>query len=139
MKNTMKVAGLVLALGIVAGCALTPAQKAAQAQEKAQQMLDTQVSLANQCSPTAANLMREMPNSSQLPEAQQREFEAKYLRAVNNPAFKACYNLAWKDYREQNAIQAQRMADWTEASDEAWDNGFFFDGPGAWGGWGGWY
>lgn len=132
MKNTMKLSALILSVGILAACAMTPAEKAAQAQERAQQMLDTQVSLAQQCSPEAAALMKEMPNANKLPEAQKKAFEAKYVKAVNNQAFQACYNLAWKDYREQNAMKAEQMAVWANTDTNAWNDGFFFDSPFAW-------
>ena len=78
MKKVMKISALVLAVGVLTACALTPAQKEAQAKEQAQKMLDTQVTLAAQCSPQAAELMKEMPNASQLTQAQQKQFEAKY-------------------------------------------------------------
>lgn len=128
----MKLSALVLSLGIVAACAVTPAEKSAEEAKRAQQMLDTQVSLAKQCSPQAAELMAEMPNVGELTAAEKKVFEAKYLSAVDNQVFKACYDLAWKDYREQNEMQAQEMAAWTEASNQAWENGYFFDGPFGW-------
>ncbi|HIW07007.1 MAG TPA: hypothetical protein H9889_06740 [Candidatus Ignatzschineria merdigallinarum] len=132
MKKTMKLSALVLSLGILAACAMTPAEKAAQAQERAQQMLDTQVSLAQQCSPEAAQLMKEMPNANKLSETQKKVFEQKYVKAVNNQAFQACYNMAWKDYREQNAMQAEQMAVWANTDANAWNDGFFYDNPFAW-------
>lgn len=124
----MKISALVLTVGVLAACAITPAQKAARAKEQAQQMLDTQVSLAAQCSPKAAELMKEMPNANQLTQAQQKQFEAQYEAAVNNPVFQSCYNMAWKGYQEQNEMQAEQMAAWANV-----DNGMFFGGPFAWG------
>ncbi len=128
MKKVMKISALVLAVGVLTACALTPAQKEAQAKEQAQKMLDTQVTLAAQCSPQAAELMKEMPNASQLTQAQQKQFEAKYKAAVDNPIFQSCYNMAWKGYQEQNEMQAEEMAAWANV-----DNGMFFNGPFAWG------
>lgn len=135
MKSMMRVALLSCAVMFLAACAVTPAEKAAEAKEQAAQMLDTQVALASQCSPQAAELMKEMPNAAHLTAAERKVFEAKYVAAVNNPLFQSCYNMAWKDYREENQMQAEQMAAWANA-DAAWDNGMFFDGPFAWGAWG---
>ncbi len=132
MRKFMRYTALAMTVSLLAACAVTPAEKAAQAEAQAQQMLDTQVALAEQCSPQAAELMRQMPTANQLPGSEKKIFEAKYMAAVENPVFQACYNMAWKDYREQNEMQAQQMAAWTEASDAAWDNGFFFNGPFGW-------
>lgn len=131
-KTGLKAAILLLAVGVVAACAVTPAEKSAEAKARAEQMLQTQVSLASQCSPQAASLMQEMPQANSLSPAEKKVFEAKYLSAVNNPVFQACYKMAWEDYREENAMQAEQMAAWEEADNAAWDNGFFFNGPFGW-------
>lgn len=137
MKKMMKFSALALAVTLLAACAVTPAEKAAEAKAQAQQMLDTQVSLAAQCSPQAAELMKEMPNADQLTAAERKIFEAKYTNAIDNQVFQACYNMAWKGYREQNQMQAEQMAAWTDA-DDTMDSGMFFNGPFGFGGWGGW-
>ncbi len=133
LKNKwLKLTTLLLACGVVAACAVTPAEKAAEAKARAEQMLQTQVSLASQCSPQAAELMQEMPQANSLSSAEKRVFEAKYVSAVNNPVFQACYKMAWENYREENAMQAEQMAAWEEADNAAWDDGFFFNGPFGW-------
>ncbi len=132
MKKTMKLSALLLSLGVLAACAMTPEERAAETQRRAQQMLETQVSLAQECSPEAAQLMKEMPNANKLSETQKRVFEEKYVKAVDDKAFQACYNMAWKDYREQNALQAEQMAVWANTDTNAWNDGFFFDNPFAW-------
>lgn len=134
MKKRMKFLGLALSLGILTACAMTPAEKSAEAERRAQQMLDTQVSLAQQCSPKAAELMREMPNANTLSESEKSVFEAQYVKAVDDKAFQACYNMAWKAYREQNALQSEQMAIWANTDANAWNDGFFFDNPFAWNG-----
>lgn len=128
----VKISALLLSVSLLAACALTPEQKAAQAKERAQQLLDTQVSLAEQCDPTAAKLMAEMPTANQLAPAQKKAFERNYTKRVNNPAFKACYNLAWKSYQEQNQLQIAQMQAWNEANELDWENGYFFNGPFGW-------
>lgn len=132
IKTGLKATILLLALGVVTACAVTPAEKAAEAKARAEQMLATQVSLASQCSPQAANLMQEMPQANSLSPSEKKIFEAKYVSAVNNPVFQACYKMAWENYREENAMQAEQMAAWEEADNAAWDDGFFFNGPFGW-------
>lgn len=129
----LKISTLFLTISLLAACALTPEQKAAQAQERAQKLLDTQVSLAQQCNPKTAQLIAEMPQANQLTPAQKTVFERNYTRSVNNPAFKACYNLAWKSYQEQNQLEIAKMQAWDEASELDWNGGFFFDQPFGWG------
>ena len=133
MTKMMKFSALALAVGLLTACAVTPAERSAEAQAKAQQMLDTQVSLAAQCSPQAAALMKEMPNVDQLNSTERKIFDAKYTNAIDNQVFQACYNMAWKGYREQNQMQAEQMAAWADA-DDAMDNGMFFNGPFGYGG-----
>lgn len=132
MRKSMKLSVLVVALGFLTACAVTPAEKTADEKARAEQMLNTQVTLAEQCSPEAASLMREMPNSATLNSTERKIFEAKYMNAVNNQVFQACYNMAWKDYREENQVKAAQMAAWTAESDAAFENGFFFNGPFGW-------
>lgn len=127
--KTLKISALFLSLSILTACALTPAQKAEQAKERAQKLLDTQVSLAEQCDPKAAQLMAEMPNANQLAPAKKAAFEKNYTARINNPTFQACYNMAWKSYREQNQLEIAQMQAWDEANELNWDNGFFFNGP----------
>lgn len=132
MKNTFKVSALILSLGIIAACAMTPEERADETQRHAQQMLETQVGLAQECSPEAAKLMQELPNANKLSDADKKVFEAKYVKAVEDKAFQDCYNMAWKDYREENGWQAERMAVWSNTDANAWHDGFFFDSPFAW-------
>lgn len=135
--NLMKLPTVGLALSLLTACALTPAQKAENAQEKAQQLLNTQISLAQECNPEAAKLMAQMPTANQLDPIQKKAFENSYTRHINNPAFKACYNLAWKSYQEQNQLQIAQMQAWDEANQLDWENGMFFNGPFGWNnGWG---
>lgn len=127
--NILKVSSLVLTIGLLCSCTLTAAEQAAQARERAEQLLDTQIALARECDPQAAALMAQLPTVNNLSPAEKKEFEANYNAHINNPTFQACYNLAWKSYKEQNQLEIARMQEWDEASELNWDNGLFFDGP----------
>lgn len=127
--NKLKISGLIIAVGLLSACAQTPAEKAAEAKQHAQQLLQTQVSLAQECDPQAAALMAQLPTANTLPTAQKIVFEKEYYAKVNNPTFQACYNLAWKSYKEQNQLQIARMQEWNESQELDWDNGMFFNSP----------
>lgn len=127
--NLFKVSGIVMALGLLSACAMTPAEKAASEEAHRRAILNTQVSLAQQCSPKTAQLIAERPNIGVLSAKDQKAFNESYAKAVNNPAFQACYNLAWKSYREQNELQVAQMQLWNEANQFNWDNGFYFNEP----------
>lgn len=135
--SVTKLSTIVLALSILTACAVTPEQKAAQAKERAQQLLNTQVALAEECNPETAKLMAQMPTVNQLDPVQKKAFENSYTRHINNPAFKTCYNLAWKSYQAQNQVQIAQMQAWDEANALDWENGMFFNDPFGWdNGWG---
>lgn len=125
----LSVSALFLSLTVLSGCALTPAEQAAQAKERAQQLLATQIKLAEQCDPQTAALMRQMPTADQLPPAQRNAFDKDYTAHINNPTFQACYNMAWKTYRQQNQLEIERMQAWDENNTLDWNNGIFFDSP----------
>ncbi|WP_392559701.1 hypothetical protein [Orbus mooreae] len=125
----LKMSGLVAAIALLSACAQTPAEKAAEAKEHAQQLLETQITLANECDPQAATLMQQLPTANSLPAAQKIMFEKEYYAKINNPTFQACYNLAWKSYKEENQLKIARMQEWNEAQELDWDNGMFFNGP----------
>lgn len=127
--NILKASGLALAISLLCSCALTPAEKAAEAKEHAEQLLNTQISLARECDPQAASLMAQLPTANNLSPAEKKEFEANYDAHIKNPTFQACYSLAWKSYQEQNQLEIARMQEWDEANEFNWDNGMFFDGP----------
>lgn len=131
--NILKVSAVFLSVSLLAACALTPEQKAAQSKERAQKLLETQISLAQQCDPTAAKLMAQMPTANQLAPAQKKAFEKNYTKRLNNPTFKACYNMAWKTYQEQNQLEIAKMQAWDEANALNWENGMFFNEPFGWG------
>lgn len=106
MKNVF----LFIALaGTISGCALTPQQKAEQARERAEKRLELQVSLAEQCDPTAARLMAQLPTTGNMPAAQKAAFDKSYEAKVNSPVFQSCYNMAWKSYQEQNQLNLERQ------------------------------
>ena len=96
----LKFSSLLIAGAILSACATTPAEKAAQQK----QLLDTQVSLAQQCNPKTAELMAQLPAAQNLPEAEKKAFEKAYVKQVNNPVFQACYKMAWTSYKEQNQL-----------------------------------
>lgn len=127
--NILKTSSLILAACLLCSCALTPEQKAARAKERAQELLNTQISLAKECSPQAAQLMAQMPTANELSPAAKQQFEANYNAQINNPTFQSCYKLAWQSYKEQNQLQIARMQEWDEANELDWENGMFFNGP----------
>lgn len=127
--KVLKISSLVAAIALLSACAQTPAEKAAEAKEHAQQLLQTQISLASQCDPQAAALMEELPTANSLSPAEKAIFEKEYVAKINNPTFQACYNMAWKSYREENQLKVAQMQEWNEAQELDWDNGMFFNGP----------
>ncbi|MCX3072506.1 hypothetical protein [Providencia stuartii] len=100
---------------VLTSCAVTP-------QEKAQERLNFQVSLARECDPIAADLMAELPKISTLDKQQRASFDKEYQERVNNPTFQSCYNMAFKSYSEQQQLNLQQME---------WDSeaGFFNNPP----------
>lgn len=133
----LKIPALILSVSILAACAVTPAQKEAEAKAKAQELLNTQISLAQECDPKAAQLIAQMPTADQMSPAQKKTFERNYVKHVNNPAFKACYNLAWRSYQEQNQLKIAEMQEWEESTELDWNSGMFYNDPFGWdGGWG---
>ncbi|ELV07601.1 Hypothetical protein F387_01405 [Wohlfahrtiimonas chitiniclastica SH04] len=121
----LKFSSLLIAGAILSACATTPAEKAAQQK----QLLDTQVSLAQQCNPKTAELMAQLPAAQNLPEAEKTAFEKAYVKQVNNPVFQACYKMAWTSYKEQNQLEIARMQAWDAENAWDWDNGFFYNDP----------
>ncbi len=107
--------GIAVISTILAACAITP-------QEKAQERLDFQVNLAQQCDPIAAELMAKLPKISTLDKQQRAAFDKEYQERVNNPTFQSCYNMAFKSYSEQQQLNLQQM----EWNSEA---GFFNNQP----------
>lgn len=87
---------------VLTSCAVTP-------QEKAQERLNFQVSLARQCDPIAADLMAKLPKISTLDKQQRASFDKEYQERVNNPTFQSCYNMAFKSYSEQQQLNLQQM------------------------------
>lgn len=129
--NVLKLSSLTLIASLLAACALTPAEKAAQAEANAQQLLDTQISLAQQCDPETAELMQQLPTANNLSKTARAIFEKKYTTSINNPTFLACYRMAWQSYKEQNQLEIARMQEWNEQNELNWDwdNGMFFNQP----------
>ena len=107
--NKLSVFGLVISCTVLTACATTPQQKTAHAQEKAERRLALQVKMAEQCDPVAAQLMQELPKVSQMTAANKVKFNQQYQARVNNPTFKACYNLAFENYNQQQQLEMQQM------------------------------
>lgn len=115
MKKTL----IFIALsGLISACALTPQQKAEQAKEMAEKRLQLQVSLAQQCDPTAAKLMAQLPTTGNMSTAQKAAFDKNYEARVNSPVFQSCYNMAWKSYQEQNQLNMERQENMELQMDE---------------------
>lgn len=101
--------GVVLLGTALTACALTPQQKAVYAQDKAQKRLNFQVELAKQCDPVAAQLMAELPKTSQLNAQDRASFDKQYQSHVNNPTFQACYKMAFQTYEEKQQLNLQEL------------------------------
>lgn len=106
MKITRWISMFMVA-GLLAGCALTPEQKAAREAKRLKAEQALQVSLAKQCDVDTAELMYTKfnpPLASPSPE-QQAAFDKRYAEKVNAPLFQACYKLAWQHYQARQALE----------------------------------
>lgn len=115
--NKLSVFGLVFACTVFTACATTPQQKAVHEQEKAERRLALQVKIAQQCDPIAAQMMQELPKVAQMSASNKAKFNQQYQVRVNNPTFKACYNMAFQKYQQQqmqdiNELQWDINAGW---------------------------
>ncbi|MBF0784320.1 hypothetical protein E4T80_02350 [Muribacter muris] len=105
---------VVTVAGILAGCALTPEQKAERAAKRLKAEQALQVSLAKQCDVATAELMQAKfnPPLEPLSAKQQAEFDKQYVEKVNASVFQACYKLAWQNYQAQQELdRLQRYYD----------------------------
>ena len=109
VMNKFSILSIVLSCMVLTACATTPQEKAAHAQEKAERRLALQVKMAQQCDPVAARLMQELPTVGQMSTADKTKFNQQYQARVNNPTFKACYNLAFENYNQQQQLEMQQM------------------------------
>lgn len=107
--NKLSVFGLIFSCTVLTACAITPQEKAAHAKEKAERRLALQVKMAEQCDPIAARLMQELPTASQMTPANRAKFNQQYQARVNNPTFKACYNMAFQSYNEQQQLNLEQL------------------------------
>jgi hypothetical protein len=92
-------------------CATTPEQKAAREQAQRRYEQDLQVSLAAECDPETAKLMRKQFEQAEqvgAPSAEQKAFRLKYIDKVSDPMFQACYKMAWQNYISQQQLREAR-------------------------------
>ncbi len=92
-------------------CATTPEQKAAREQAQRRYEQDLQVSLAAECDPETAKLMRKQFEQAEqvgTPSAEQKAFRLKYIDKVSDPMFQACYKMAWQNYISQQQLREAR-------------------------------
>lgn len=102
-RRTLFVASLAVSL---AGCALTPEQKAAREAKRVRAEQALQVQLAKQCDSDTAELIHQQFNPPLSQTEQERTaFEQRYAEKVNNPMFQACYKLALQNYKAQQEIE----------------------------------
>ncbi|MCK3655643.1 hypothetical protein A4G19_07730 [Pasteurellaceae bacterium Macca] len=103
---------LVISLALLlAGCALTPEQKAERAAKKLRAEQALQIQLAKQCDAETAELLHAQFNPPLSPRSvqEQQAFEARYVEKVNNPVFQACYKLALDNYKAQEELRYMRL------------------------------
>ncbi len=107
---------LLCALSVLlASCALTPEQKAKQAQEQKRYEQDLQVHLAEQCDPETAKVLRQrFDNVSFDNEKEKQDFRLRYIEKVNDPMFQACYKMAWQNYTAQQRLREIRHRYWLD-------------------------
>ena len=95
----------------LAACATTPEQKAAREQAQRRYEQNLQVSLAAECDPETAKLMRKQFEQAEqvgAPSAEQNAFRLKYIDKVSDPMFQACYKMAWQNYISQQQLREAR-------------------------------
>jgi hypothetical protein len=95
----------------LAACATTPEQKAAREQAQRRYEQNLQVSLAAECDPETAKLMRKQFEQAEqvgAPSAEQKAFRLKYIDKVSDPMFQACYKMAWQNYISQQQLREAR-------------------------------
>lgn len=105
--NTLQTLLLAGACAAVLGaCAITPEQKAKREAEQKRYEQELQVSLAAQCDPQTAELMREQFNPKPgLSEEEQKNFRLRYVDKIAEPMFQACYRMAWQNHIAQQRLQ----------------------------------
>ena len=95
----------------LAACATTPEQKAARERAQRRYEQNLQVSLAAECDPETAKLMRKQFEQAEqvgTPSAEQKAFRLKYIDKVSDPMFQACYKMAWQNYISQQQLREAR-------------------------------
>lgn len=103
----LKALAAIALAATLSGClALSPAQQAERQARYAESLRLLQVSLARQCDPIAADLMKRQPEVKTFGSpAEQQAFDVQYQERVDNPVFQACYKLAMQTYRQQQALE----------------------------------
>lgn len=90
---------------LLAGCAVTPEQRARLAAEQKQYEQNLKVSLAAQCDKDTALIMqRQFNGDTGATEKERKAFRLDYLDRVNDKMFQSCYRMAW-----QNHINLRRL------------------------------
>ncbi|OAM28436.1 hypothetical protein A7P95_05575 [Eikenella longinqua] len=96
---------------LLAGCAMTPQQRAAYEAAREREMKQTAVALAAQCDRRAAQLIAlQQEDYLGVPDEQKAKLRLEYADKVSEPAFQACYRMAWENlvYRERLAQLERR-------------------------------
>lgn len=103
-RKGMKYLFQVACIGLLAACAMTPQQRAAYEAAREREMKRTAVALAAQCDRRAAELIAlQQEDYLGVPDVQKGKLRQEYARKVAEPAFQACYRMAWENlvYRER--------------------------------------
>ena len=105
-------ASLILCIvATLTACATPPEQKAARERAQRRYEQNLQVSLAAECDPETAKLMRKQFEQAEqvgTPSAEQKAFRLKYIDKVSDPMFQACYKMAWQNYISQQQLREAR-------------------------------
>lgn len=94
----------------LAACAATPEQRALAEQKEHRALQALSVSLAAQCDPQAAALMRrQMDEPALLSDAAYAQEAEAYRQALSKPIFQSCYRLAWENHIHQVRLREAEM------------------------------
>lgn len=96
----------LVAICLLAGCAVTPEQKARRAAEQERYEQQLQVALAAQCDKETAEMMaRQFRGDIGATEKERKDFRLKYIDKTSDKLFQSCYRLAWENHINQRRLE----------------------------------
>lgn len=96
---------------LLAGCAMTPQQRAAYEAAREREMKQTAVALAAQCDRRTAELLAlQQEDYLGVADAEKPKLQREYRRRIAEPSFQACYRMACENlvYRQQLEMLERR-------------------------------